>query len=202
MKALDDNMKLITALRPSDDIIAGRQAMRLGEIWIVPESILHLDSLIRPDFFAFEWGGGGSTIWLARRCAHLVTIEQSLRWYIWVTRRLTQEGLNADVYHSPIFPGSKNEDYIHPILAFPDNTFNLISPDGYLEIRRECIKEAAPKLKPGGIMLLDNSNWFEFGDLLPGWEEVRYQTTEFEWLGDTSSWATSILIKPSDASTV
>ena len=101
-----------------------------------------------------------------------------------------------------MLPGSKNEDFIHPILAFPDSTFDLISPDGYLEARRECIKEAIPKLKSGGIMLLDNSNWYEFEDLLPGWEEVRYQTVEFEWLGDTISQATSILIKPEDASTV
>ena len=47
-------------------------------------------------------------------------------------------------------------------------------------------------------MLLDNSNWYEFEDLLPGWEEVRYQTVEFEWLGDTISQATSILIKPDE----
>jgi hypothetical protein len=49
------------------------------------------------------------------------------------------------------------EDFATTITAFPDESFDLVLVDGRDE-RVGCIESAAPKLRHGGLLVLDESD--------------------------------------------
>lgn len=189
-------MSITIVPRPSDDEIAGRNAVKYGDIWIVPEAREHLAKLIEPSMTCFEWGAGGSTIWFARHCSFTISIESHPRWYIWAMERLRKEGLDNKVQ---LWLAQCTKDsldlYTDTIEAYNEQ-YDIVAPDGYILARRKCVELGINHLKPGGILVADNSNLYEHKDLLPGWEAFTYQTVPFEFLGNTTVWETTLYIKP------
>jgi len=49
-------------------------------------------SLLRPDSTVFEWGSGGSTIWMAQVVKRIVTVEHNPDWLAEVRRCAREEG--------------------------------------------------------------------------------------------------------------
>jgi len=49
-------------------------------------------SLLRPDSTVFEWGSGGSTIWMAQVVKWVVTVEHNPDWLAEVRRCAREEG--------------------------------------------------------------------------------------------------------------
>ncbi len=45
--------------------------------WMSADEVALLERTILPSHRVFEWGSGGSTEWLARRCKHVTTAEHS-----------------------------------------------------------------------------------------------------------------------------
>ena len=65
-------------------------------------------------------------------------------------------------------------DYIAAIDEFEDEYFDIIAIDG--RERVACLVHAIPKLRPGGVLVLDDSNrpkYGEFSRLLQEWSIVR-----------------------------
>ena len=192
--------KLVVPAPKSHDVIAGRAALWNWEPWIVPEALEHLRKLVLAESrglsFAFEWGAGGSTLWLSKRYDCVVSVERRPRWQAWVMERADKD--KVTIYHAPIASGDMGmtEEYCHVILAYEDKTFDFISVDGEAEVRNECVKLAIPKLRGNGILLLDNSNWYNLS-VFVGWEGYTYETEPFEFLSKIQVWATSIFVKPS-----
>ena len=48
--------------------------------WMVSVQVLE-DEIVQSHFYAFEWGCGGSTLWLAHRCKKVVTVEHDAGWF-------------------------------------------------------------------------------------------------------------------------
>jgi len=72
-------------------------------------------------------------------------------------------------------------EYVNQLLAFPDATFDFIMVDG--SCRDPCISLASVKVKPGGIIVVDNAD--ECHDLSPlhgGF--ARYSTDNGVWRTD------------------
>ncbi len=184
--------------RPSDDEIAGRNATKNGDIWIVPESRKHLAYLVKPDMTCFEWGAGGSTIWFARHCQYTISVESHPRWYIWTQERLRRDNLTDKVQLWYAHCTADSTDlYTDTIEAYPyEQQFDVIAPDGFLPARRRCIELSLNHLKSGGILVVDNSNWFEYKDLLQGWEGWAYQTEPSMFIGEKLIWETTLYVKP------
>lgn len=188
--------------KPTDDEIYGRAALKKGEPWIVPESLEHLKRLVQPDWLVFEWGCGGSTAFFSRQCGDVVGIEHNKDWvqrvygimerlecpHNWTVEHIPGEGKD----HKTAF-----RKYADAILRYPDGYFDLISIDGEASSRGWCLTNAIAKLKPGGYLLLDNSDWIK-RDL--GWERWDYVATELKWVGQagTFDWHTSIWRKPEE----
>lgn len=184
--------------RPSDDEIAGRDATKNGDIWIVPQAREHLAKLVKPDMTCFEWGAGGSTIWFARHCKFTVSVESHPRWYIWAQERLWRDNLADKVHLWYAHCTADSTDlYTDTIEAYPySQQFDVIAPDGFLPARHRCIELALNHVKSGTIMVVDNSNWFEWQDLLAGWQCYTYRTETFKFLGNDLTWETTLCIKP------
>jgi predicted O-methyltransferase YrrM len=183
----------------TNDQIYGRDALSKGEPWIVPEAITKLRELAQPSWRVFEWGSGGSLVWFSRNCRRVVCIEHDPSWLArtakmmesfqcpdnWTLRHIEGRFLDGLMVY---------REYADAILKYPENSFDLISVDGEASSRSLCIKNSLPRLKPGGYMLLDNSNWFEG---IPGWEKWDFVARDLHWIGQegTFDWWTSILRK-------
>jgi SAM-dependent methyltransferase len=187
--------------------------------WISPAAILLLDNWLKKTDRGFEWGSGRSTLWLARRVSHLVSIEDNPEWYGKVRERLSNEDLLKSVDYRLIGCGDCNdqsEPEPHPygdvIGAFPDRHFDFIIVDG--NIRLPCMRRALAKLKPGGLLALDNANRYFPNHFLggfstihepcaeppsPGWAELSEKVNSWRWINTTNGiWDTRFWVKPID----
>ncbi len=135
--------------------------------WLAPDAIAWLEQNLRPDMCGFEWGSGRSTLWFAKRLQHLTSIESNAAWFTQVTRMVEKAGLtNVDLRHIPL-DHAESETYAleysplpanpSAILDFPDASLDFVVVDGWY--RPVCARAALPKLKLGGILLIDNTDW-------------------------------------------
>lgn len=161
-----------------------------GKPWFVHCSIEFLEGRIQPDWMCFEWGSGGSTIWLAELTGGVVSVEHDLDWYDKVYGWLKEYRLDdcTKLYYCPL-----NNGYAEFILSFPDNHFDLIEIDG--RRRAQCLSLALPKLKPGAILVIDNSEREEYQESInlagiKKWERVDFYS------GHSDGWTTSVYFKP------
>ena len=179
----------------TDDIMYGRQALTKGEPWIVPEAFAYLKSIAKPTWAVFEWGAGGSTIWFAKHCSVVTTIEHSQKWAADIKGKLYNRGAaNVALRYIPI--RDSDEAYADSILDHPDETFDLVSVDGEVAKRDRGLANTWAKVVPGGYVMLDNSNWWE-GSLPEGWTRVDFKVTGLKWIGvrEPFSWWTSVFRK-------
>jgi hypothetical protein len=135
--------------------------------WLAPDAIVWLEQHLCPDMRGFEWGSGRSTLWFAKRLASLTSIESDAAWCQQVTHMVRESGLtNVDLRHIPLehpdaltyaFDYSPLPANPAAILGFPDASFDIVVVDGWY--RPVCARAALLKLKPGGILLIDNTDW-------------------------------------------
>jgi len=145
-------------------------------------AIDHFESILRPDFRIFELGAGGSTLWLARRAAQVVSVEHDREWYEAVEAAIISEDLaNVDLRYRPLQPEDKLnpwKDYSIEILQFNNDFFDLAFVDGWDPARLPCAAYAQGKVKPGGYVVVDDTNQpylqAVFG-ILQGW--ARHDVT-------------------------
>ncbi|MFL5907876.1 MAG: class I SAM-dependent methyltransferase [Solirubrobacterales bacterium] len=124
--------------------------------WIVPAAIGWLRRRIRSDWSVLELGAGRSTPWFARKAGSVLSFEDIEFWCQHTRERLDHGGLtNVDLRLKPVaeFPAE--------ISRLPDGSFDLVFVD-FLETpavtRIDCIRPAREKVRPGGHLLLDDSD--------------------------------------------
>jgi hypothetical protein len=151
-------------------LLPGRSALADAVPMMPFRAIAWLRSYLRPAFAVFEYGSGGSTVFFATRVEKLVSVEHDPTWYARTEERLKSlplrhctyilqrpdEGRNEDFPSTDERYGAMNfESYVRTIDAYPDREFDLVVVDG--RARAACIRQALPKVKPGGFLLLDDS---------------------------------------------
>jgi hypothetical protein len=102
--------------------------------------------LIQRPSSVFEWGSGYSSLFFRTYAANVRSCEDNKEWFERI-QNLAVKGIYQELVYRP----SKVE-YINEITGM----FDLIVVDG--SHRAECLKVAPNHLKPGGIILLDNSD--------------------------------------------
>jgi predicted O-methyltransferase YrrM len=123
--------------------------------WITSKAISFLDSFLSKNFVGIEWGSGRSTAWFASRIQHLVSVEDNPEWYQIVKEKLTKLNLdNTDYYLE-----QNQDDYVNIVKTFPSNSLDFALIDGSFR-RSSCAVSAVDKIKDGGIIIVDNANWF------------------------------------------
>ena len=133
----------------------------------------------------FEWGSGGSTRFFADRVASVTTIEHVPQW----AERVQQAVPEAAVHTVPPDDTPSTESLVHcpddyrsrhkTAAGFTFETycraiddaagpFDLIAIDG--RCRMACLEHAIPHVKPGGALLLDNSEYDYYAEALANFD--------------------------------
>jgi hypothetical protein len=154
--------------------------LKVGYPWVTISALLWLDSFITRDSRVFEWGTGGSTLYWGERVRAVTSVEHDRSWFEKTACAIASSQLtNCDLrlrepegagnscrlhssahdatYESafPSYESSSFKHYVTEIDVFPDSFFDLISVDG--RARPSCLIHAVRKVKPGGALMLDNS---------------------------------------------
>jgi predicted O-methyltransferase YrrM len=181
--------------------------------WLTPEAVRLLTSMLRRSDRGAEFGSGRSTIWFAERVGHLTSVEHDKLWHQRVSARLRELGLaNVDYILAPRDqPPEFGEisKYASTVLAFDDATVDFALVDGLY--REHVTKFIIPKIRPGGLLIIDNVNWYlppprthaptsrtpALGPDGPVWTEVSLDLADWRSIWTTSGvWDTAIFIKP------
>jgi Methyltransferase domain len=139
-----------------------------GTPWWNDGAIRYLGEHLRPGDRVFEWGSGASTVWLVSRGADVTSIEHDPDWVTKVRERCPA----ADVRAAP----GNVRDYVAAIDEFGDDSFDVVIVDGIF--RPQCLPHGASKVKPGGLLVLDDTDQRQLARLrkssLPGWKKRSF----------------------------
>ncbi len=119
------------------------------------------------DWEVFEWGTGYSTIWFAKHCKSVVSIETNPKWLVAIQERLDELQLSNVVLkqRNGSFPfdiggGGEDSSLINSIDE-DEKLYDCIVIDSIH--RNTCAVYALKHIKPHGIIILDNANQFSVG---------------------------------------
>ncbi|MDX6500276.1 MAG: hypothetical protein QOG23_3536 [Blastocatellia bacterium] len=165
------------------------------EPFLAPAAIRFLDAALPRDGIGLEWGSGRSTQWFASRLARIVVVEHDSKWYEEVREQLGETLLKKVDYrlirleHSPEEPTRPVYDpvphYVSFVDEFADGYFDFIEIDGHY--RQACVRAALPKLKPGGLLLVDDTNWLRIEEWgVPETWPIAHQSVKINTV--TSIW--------------
>ena len=129
-----------------------RTTLELRLPWLPFQIIDRLDEVLTPESSVFEYGGGGSTLWMAERAGEVVTVEHDPEWADALRAR------TAGLPNVTLLVRSAADDYADYVPAiddYPDEHFDVVVVDGRQRVR--CFEHALPKVRPGGMLLLDDS---------------------------------------------
>ncbi|MCU0536480.1 MAG: class I SAM-dependent methyltransferase [Hydrococcus sp. Prado102] len=116
--------------------------------WYTYPAIEYIKQLDFSDKEVFEYGSGNSTLFWSKISKKVISIENNQKWYEKVLKQVG-ENVNLKLVLD-------ETSYIKEILNYEG--FDVIIIDG--SCRFECTKVAISKLKAGGMIILDNSDWY------------------------------------------
>jgi len=134
-------------------------------------AICFLDEYLAKDMDVLEWGSGASTLFFISRCSLLVSIEHNPSWFDKIGEALAYRGYDRYTYrvlvkpeqgfdpefssHQAGYESVNFKNYVRGIDNAENDCYDVILVDG--RARCACLKAARPKLNPGGLLVLDDS---------------------------------------------
>lgn len=122
--------------------------------WLTPDMIKILDSCLRSSDIGMELGSGRSTLWFAKRIAHLTSIEHDESFYHRTFRALDEAGIRNVDYRLC----QAEVDYLSSIAEREEASLDFALIDG--KHRAKCVLFILSKLKPGALLVVDNSECY------------------------------------------
>jgi SAM-dependent methyltransferase len=172
--------------------------------WLTRLMITILNSWLRPDDCGLEWGSGRSTLWLAARVGRLTSVEHDEAWYQRVKADLHEKGFgNVDYYLC-----TDESEYVSIADKVEDESLDFCLIDGIA--RDGCALASLSLLKPGGILIIDNCNWYlpcqsrspnsrreSDGPASDAWKKFLTAVSDWRYVWTTSGVTdTSLWLKP------
>lgn len=177
--------------------------------WFARTAINILDSWLRETDVGLEWGSGRSTLWFAQRVKHLTSVEHDRLWHSRVSQKIEDLGLrNVTYLFKPDVESGSNSSYVAVSRNISPRSLDFALVDGVQ--RRFCVLAVLPLLKPGGILILDNVDWYlpsttgvpearseADGPKSPRWARFAAEVKDWRCIWTTNGvWDTSLWIKP------
>jgi hypothetical protein len=154
-----------------------RRPLDVALPWISRKAIRFLENYLHRDMTVFEYGSGGSTIFFAQRCDHVISIEDDHQWATLVRERINQLGLtNVELqFHETgsIYTSSSAEfrrsSYLHAIDGIKPDVVLIDGADevcaygrNAYEMRRlTCFRYVEPTIAAiGGLIMVDDAAFY------------------------------------------
>ncbi len=152
--------------------------------WYTYPAIEYLRQLDFSEKTVFEYGSGNSTLFWGRIAESVVSVESDSVWY----EKIREYESSAAVR---IHLVTEEESYVEFLSNCPDS-FDVIVVDGLY--RGRCAVAAVEKLRPGGLIILDNSDWFpKTAALLQAADLIEVDMSGFGPLNNYT-WTTSLFL--------
>jgi hypothetical protein len=126
--------------------------------WLTSSMIEVLDSWLKKTDFGVEFGSGRSTAWFGKRVAKLISVEHDRKWAARVGEMIRRNGLESTVTYLVAEKDNMESSYLSVFSTLQDSSVDFFLIDGIF--RDQCALKATAKLKPGGILIVDNANWY------------------------------------------
>jgi predicted O-methyltransferase YrrM len=126
-----------------------------GNPWLTRDAVRFLTQALKPTDIGLEFGSGRSTVWFASRMSRLISIEDNPHWYEKVSRIIAEENLADKIDYR--FREAKDE-YVADASKVADESVDFCLVDG--SHRDECAIRVVAKIKRGGLLVVDNINWY------------------------------------------
>jgi precorrin-6B methylase 2 len=154
--------------------------------WFTYPAIEYLSRLDFKNATFFEFGCGYGTIYWAKYCKKIVSVESDLGWFEKLKKR-TIKSKNIELVHA-----DDRTTYINAIKK-TKKKFDVIIVDGVY--RDGCTLNALESLKEGGLIILDNSDWYANSARIL--RKAGYTQIDFDGFGPGNkyTWVTSIFFK-------
>lgn len=121
--------------------------------WLTAAMIDFLEGWLKPTDTVVEFGSGRSTLWFAERVKHVLSVEHEPGWHAEVAGRLKDERVGNVTYVL-----AQDPDLYARAGDQPVERADLILVDG---LNRDATALwALAKIRPGGVILVDNANWY------------------------------------------
>ena len=140
---------------------AVQERLHPQEPWLTRQACDFIGRWLKPEHHGIEWGSGRSTLWLASHMGRLISIEHDSVWYQQIQDRLkTDQIKNVDYRFASTTQttGAGIIRYEDVALELQDATLDFALVDG--QLRDLCVGNVLGKLKPGGLLVLDNAEQF------------------------------------------
>jgi predicted O-methyltransferase YrrM len=144
------------------NVLGRASALELELPWIAYAAIDFLNGFAKPAMSVFEYGSGGSTLFFARRCASVVSVENNRIWLDKVQQRITEAKLNNVILHHRPFDFKLGADFENSeyLQSMPAQKFDIVlidSSEGSVQLRPHCFYHAESFAREGGIIVVDDS---------------------------------------------
>ena len=168
--------------------------------WLPETAVTALEEILNEgkDLKVFEYGCGMSTVWMSlhKNVQSVTSIEHDTTWAIDIGT------LIGNHHRATIYPGDRPyHGRINGLFYAPyasNGMYDIILIDG--RDRVKCIEAAIPHLKPGGILILDNSEreYYQRGiDLMEKWDKLYFYQPQPDRYGFTyPNWQCTFFFKP------
>ncbi len=196
--------------------------------WYTYPAIRALERIVPSDAIVFEYGSGNSTLWWQSHAKEVVSVEHDPQWYKQpntgecpdVRLREAEDQSNAEHFdrlredlgelsalpahldmETLVERGMATEpflSYIAELMTFPHAYFDVIIIDGMA--REACAQIASDRIKPGGIIVFDNSDRDEYACAYQHLSDQGFARIDYWGPGPINAyeWCTSIFTKSLD----
>lgn len=139
-------------IKIQEDYWTGTKCLEYEVPWQTPKSIYYLSNLCDQNDTVLDLGTGGSTLFYARRCKLVISIETDLKWFQTVRSLLNKKNILNVIYL--YLPHQKNIENL--LESFTENLFNIASVDTVHKFNRSKFIDIVTSRNNIKTMVLDN----------------------------------------------
>ena len=142
--------------------LKGRSPLEFEIPWFSYAAIDFLKEYLHPQMIGFEYGSGGSTLFLSRRIKFLYSVEDNPQWFERVSQKLNEKKVtNVNIqlrpfdFKNPV--GFEESGYLKSMPKQPLDIIVIDSSEEWTHVRPTCFQYAEEHIQPGGIIVVDDS---------------------------------------------